>query len=217
MKLTNHYTYLILITLIINTYSQRLRPCLPAHKCELLSDQEINNYEEKCSSHGKCFYDIFSYFQSNKTIPFKSCVCDRGWTDDPYNSDVKCCYKRKSQFVAFALETFVGFGVGHFYIENDFVGMIKMLLCITLCCSCCLISVCFCYKEDPNTLIGENRGRRVYREHLNMSSRYPLKYKLFNFFLIFSCCSIVLWQLIDAILFGINFYSDGNGIRLEPW
>ena len=43
------------------------------------------------------------------------------------------------------------------------------------------------------------------------------KYKLINFLLIFSCCAIVIWQLTDSVLFGINFYTDGNGIELESW
>lgn len=195
---------------------QRLIPCLPAHKCELLSSENSDFKEEKCSSHGKCFYDIISYFQFNKTLPFKSCVCDQGWTDDPENKDVRCCYKKKSQFVAWALESFVGFGAGHFYIENDFLAMIKLLLGISFFCSCCLISLCFCYKEDPTALMGEGRSRRIYKDS-GMSFHYPLKYKLINFLLIFSCCAILIWQLTDSVLFGINFYTDGNGIELESW
>lgn len=31
------------------------------------------------------------------------------------------------------------------------------------------------------------------------------------------CCFVIVWWIIDAINFGLNFYRDGNGVPLEKW
>jgi hypothetical protein len=174
-------------------------PCLSAQECKT----SIENFKVKCSSSGKCFYDALGYFLTNKTSLFQTCVCDEGYTTLPAD-DVYCCYKKKSQFLAFMLEFVFGFGLGHFYIGNDTIGIIKLISAGLLCCSCCTISYCFCNREDKISDSMEN-------------SEHPLSYQIFNFILIFSVCVYIIWQCTDAVLFGLNLLQDSNGIELNPW
>ena len=155
----------------------------------------------KCSAHGKCFYDLILYFQNNQTDPLLTCICNYGYTDDPTDKSIKCCYLKKSQFIAFIFEFIIGFGLGHFYLGNVLLAIAKLLCFIILCCSFYLIGCCFYYKD----------------EDLNHINEKKLSYILFNFWMIISFFIFVIWQLIDAVLFGLNYYKDSYGVSLEPW
>lgn len=163
--------------------------CLPTSKC---------NETISCSDNGHCFYDIRQVFEEVNDS-FITCICDRGYTDDPDNSDIKCCYKKKSQFTAFLLEVLLGFGIGHFYIKNYTIAIIKLIFQIISCCSCCLIGFCFCYKSNKHNEEPSNK-------------QIALNINFIAWILLY-----IIWQFIDLILFGINFYNDGNGVSLESW
>jgi hypothetical protein len=181
------------------SFSFSTTPCLSAQECKTTNEK----LKVKCASTGKCFYDTVGYFLSNKTSLFQTCVCDEGYTTLK-GDDVYCCYQKKSQFFAFLLEFVLGFGLGHFYIGNDTIGIIKLVSASLLCCSCCMISYCFCNREDKIS------NSKDFTEH-------PLEYQIFNFILIFSVCVYLIWQCTDAVLFGLNLLRDSNGIELNPW
>lgn len=167
--------------------------CLPTSKC---------NGTISCSENGHCFYDLMKVFSNNidsNNVSFITCICDRGYTDDPKNPDIKCCYKKKSQFAAFLMEILIGFGAGHLFIQNYTLGIIKLCFQVTACCSCCLIGFCFCYKT-------------------NKHNEEPSNKQIFlNVLFLFGILLFFIWQLIDLVLFGINYYKDGNGIEMESW
>lgn len=186
------------------TTGQQIDPCLPSSKCG-----DIN-----CSENGHCFYDIITYYKeyeksrnSNTTIdrPFLNCVCDKGWTDK-LDADgkiaadqVRCCYRMKSQFNAFLLEFVVGFGAGHFYIGNITLAVLKCVSFIMFCCTCLTIGLCFCYKTNRH------------------NEEPTSKHKLLNVIFLFCIYTYMIWQIIDSVLFGINFYTDYENVELEVW
>ena len=112
-----------------------------------ISDEcEIGNYctTGACSTFGNCKIDIYNITDATN---FESrCECNIGFSS--YDIDVLkledsttyCCYEQKSQFNAFLLEIFLGFGIGHFYIGDIKYGLIKFFLQLFLCFAfCCLI------------------------------------------------------------------------------
>jgi hypothetical protein len=185
--------------------------CLAAQRC-------INtNNKIECSVHGKCFYDVMGYYLSNKTQSFQNCICDDGWTNLTPESRVKCCYQKKSQYTAFALEIVIGFGLGHFYIGKTAMGFLKLISSFILCCGGCTIVCCMCYKKENNSL---DEVKTVYDRGDEIRIRvrsHPLKYKILNCVVIFSALVYIIWQITDAFLFGLNLLTDGNGIELDPW
>jgi len=112
-----------------------------------ISDEcEIGNYctTGACSTFGNCKIDIYNI--TNETNFESRCECNIGFSS--YDIDVLkledsttyCCYEQKSQFNAFLLEIFLGFGIGHFYIGDIKYGLIKFFLQLFLCFAfCCLI------------------------------------------------------------------------------
>jgi hypothetical protein len=186
-------------------------PCLSAQIC-LVNDKTYIH----CSSHGKCFYDVIQYYKSNKTTSFQNCVCDEDWTDLIPNPEVKCCYKRKSQFMAFILELVVGFGLGHFYIGNSFIGYLKLISYIVMYCACCSIGCCFC-NRDESYYKKVTKDSKISNETFTIDENKLLILKILNFIMVFSACGFCIWQVTDAILFGLNFFRDSNGIELKPW
>ena len=79
---------------------------------------------------------------------------------------IYCCYKKKSQLTAFYLELFIGFGIGHFYIDNVHFGLIKFFSQILLCLIfwCVLIHSC---KKEHTIIINLNDMNR--KEDVNFN------------------------------------------------
>ena len=131
---------ILLFNLIINLiYAKILQNC------------EISNYCGKnrtaCSKNGNCNFNIFDYYKNNSTDKDKepTCQCNVGYSS--YNvkmenndeTSIHCCYKKKGMFTPFFLELFLGFGIGHFYIGNYILGVVKLwvqiFLCVVLWCT----------------------------------------------------------------------------------
>ena len=157
---------------------------------------------ESCSQWGHCFYDLKIYFNlksTNKDAQLVSCVCDRGFVDDPDIPNIRCCYEQKSQFAAFLLESIIGFGAGHFFIGNYFVGIIKASLCCLICCVCLYIGFINYYKHLLDEEVA--KPRQIF---LNVG-------------FIICICLYMTWQFVDILLFGMNIYKDKKNIALEGW
>lgn len=115
--------------------------------------------------------------------------------DDNY-----CIYKRKSQFIAFALEAVFMAGIGHFYLNRLIYGGIKFSLFFILGLIYFLIKrnnleVKF-LSNDPN------------QNHKNT---------LVNIFIALLIICLLALQVYDMIMFGTNSFSDGMGIPLISW
>lgn len=136
----------------------------------------------------------------NSTCINLTCICSPSYTTFP-NSTYRCNYRRKSQTTAFLLEFFLTFGVGHFYVQFYQFAVPKFffwLIGIFLFMSYRIIS-----KQKEN----ENEDE----DDVDTT----------NLILALIACifgyGMLVWQISDVILYGINYYTDGNLIGLEPW
>jgi hypothetical protein len=71
-----------------------------------------------CSNHGEC-------------LPDNTCVCEDEYASFECDNDTECCYKRKSQLIAFLLSLFLGIiGLGRWYTEMYIAAATQFLLLI---------------------------------------------------------------------------------------
>lgn len=123
-----------------------------------------------------------------------SCKCNEGFisvNDDEF--PFYCNYEQKRQLNAFLLEFFIGFGIGHLYNGNIQIAMIKLILYFVAYFILCFIPY-FTAQTKSNFL---NR--------------------VFPCFQTMAILTIVIWQIVDSVLLGINWFPDGNGIPLMTW
>ena len=132
-------------------------------------------------SQGTCFYNT-------------TCICNAASDTFPEDSAVMCNYSRKSQIIAFLLETVVSFGAGHFYILNLSMAIPKLL--------CWIIGYSFFISIR---LISSKR-----EENDSTALLLSLGGCL-------TCFVMVSWYIADVIMFAFNKYGDGNGIYLQSW
>lgn len=120
------------------------------------------------------------------------CECVFGYTtiDNIKFGDFHCNYKMKSQVKAFLLEFLIGFGIGHFYIGNKILALVKLLFASMTCFIICQL---------PS--IEKIKSIKICAYYIQM---------IFGSFLI-------IWQIVDSVLIGCGVYKDNNGIPLRPW
>lgn len=124
-----------------------------------------------------------------------SFVCNDQYDTYPETSTEMCNYKKKSQLIAFLLETFLAFGVGHFYTMNLRKAIPKLLFWILG--FYLLFSV------------------RYYSKQKESTDKVSLLFSLFGFIV---CIGMLIWQMSDIFSLALNYgYLDGNGIELNSW
>ena len=134
-----------------------------------------------CSSNSKCN-------ESNFT-----CECNPGYQSKEDDGIVKCCYQQKNKLTAFLLETFIGFGAGHYYVGKKTLFISKLLIYIVLTITTLIVVLTSCLKRD----------------------KYNFNLNFIRSVCILLCgCVFVGWQIIDAVLFMLGGYNDGNGVEL---
>jgi hypothetical protein len=118
------------------------------------------------------------------------CVCRFGWAN--LNKDINhyCDYPQKSQKISFLLELFFPIGLGHFYAGRIVIGLAKLILIFITVTLDCLVK-----KMDG--------AKSKHKNNLVM-----FVYTLYLF--------IIVWQIFDIVMIGLNKYNDGNGIPLFP-
>lgn len=207
--------FLALFILVKLSYQEVIEPCLTAQICrDINSDSSSNVKEVKCSIHGKCFYDLDAYIRKNNKndADFINCICDSGYSNLKGNDEVKCCYRQKEQYNAFVLELIPGFGVGHLYSGNYLLGWIKFGIGLSLVI--CMI-VCFCILKDVTRK--KERENKYNNNTVNEVIGTSTKEMILNGIIIMCLFFYLAWQIIDAILYGLNFYIDENNVELNTW
>ena len=203
----------ILLFFPLKINNSKINPCLAVQECKI--DLSYSSESKiKCSEHGKCFYDLYDYIikkNEGNTIEFLKCVCDEGYISLNDRDEVKCCYKQKLQLNAILYELF-SFGFGHLYIGNKILFYIKFSIeCILII----IILICFCFSSFNNK---NNSNYDTSNNKNNYSNEFlTTKEMILNSLGIICVNIIIIWQIIDLTLYGVNFYTDENGVPLKNW
>ena len=123
-----------------------------------------------------------------------TCICIIHLQSYPSNNTIQCDYPRKKQLTAFLLELFLTYGAGHFYTGNIQFAVPKLFFWVVSYCLFIVLRIVSKSNEDNNTT----------------SLIIMLLACMF-------CVGMLTWQIADVVLYGLNKYSDGNGIELQPW
>ena len=147
------------------------------------------------SSNSTCFIDNVN--QANKT-----CICSDQYATFPHDSLLQCNYQRKSQLTAFLLEFFITFGAGHFYVEFYQFAIPKF------CFWLIGLFLYIAYRIISNKKKDEDEDDDDNEDTTNL---------ILALISCIFCYGMLVWQIADVILFGVNYYTDGNLINLHAW
>ena len=220
-----------------------------------ITNFEIGNYCEDgaaCGIHGNCNINLFEIKSiENSTLDLSHynthCYCHYGYSTynvkekiaaiDPTTNndlndiielnDVRCCYEQKKQIMAFLLEMFTGMGIGHFYLENYFLGFFKLcfnvFMYIVICCG--ILIICNNEKDEENFVNNNNNNLNNNvnnNENNNNNNIVDLNeskkiYKMLFYTILICFCLLFLFYFIDLLLLGIGFHTDGYNQPLRMW
>jgi len=167
----------------------------------------FNSFVQQASnlSNNITFYDIISSPCSTKNCQSpngsckdsNTCVCNSGYLYVPLylnssNASQYCFYSQKSQGISFILELFLVVGIGHFYTGRMLQGIFK------------LIFVLFIISYDCGfKIIWRSQSLKTFKN-----------LQIFSYVLYFI---LLVWQMTDLCLYGLNKYTDGNGVPLQSY
>ena len=119
------------------------------------------------------------------------CICIGDYStirDKEKYGDYHCNYLQANQAKVFLLEFLIGFGAGHFYLGNITLAAIKFSFSLV---TAIIVAISPC-----------------------LSTNQMLS-KKFNYVMIVLGFIWVIWQSVDGILIGLNYYKDSNGIEMK--
>jgi hypothetical protein len=156
----------------------------------LTKEISLTNYEIiTYSAEGPCDTTNCSS-QYGECVTSSKCECNYGFANlKRLETDPSCTYELKSQKTAFLLELFLWFGAGHFYCNRLMYGLIKFASMFFV------IILDFIIKNLTYTTNKARNGMNIFI--------YCLYFAL------------IVWQLFDIAMFGMNKFSDGNGMPLQ--
>lgn len=143
-------------------------------------------------------YDVsYCNYNGQCSVDHSRCYCNSGYISTPGSfNNTQCNYAQKQQLIAWLLQFFVGVvGAGHFYAGNIGLAVAQLVLCfggLPLACLLPCILVACDVKEDTSKAF--------------IACIYGLM-----------SCAVGIWWLVDVILFGTNYYKDGNNYPLQSW
>lgn len=117
------------------------------------------------------------------------CKCKRGWAHIN-ERPLSCNYKLKKQYIAFLLEAFLVFGAGHFYCHRILYGFIKLAIFTAVILFDCILKSCV-----------KSKGIKI------QNAATIISYTLY--------AGVIVFQLFDVVMFGINKHIDGYGLPLR--
>ena len=122
------------------------------------------------------------------------CICNENYitTDNKVleNHGLFCNYELKARFIAFLLEFFFPFGVGHFYSGKIYLAIIKLSLFAIMICSCCCVLCC---------VVGKEAGALSFTICI---------------IIVLSIIVLVVMEIFDLIGYALGIYTDGNGYQM---
>ena len=124
------------------------------------------------------------------------CVCEENFEtiNNKYiqSNGIYCNYHLKSRFIAFLLEFFFPFGVGHFYSGKTYLFYVKFGLFLVLISMCCSVLCCVAPKSNNN----------------------PCSFVL-CLILVLSLLGLIIMEIFDLASYGLGIYNDGNGVQMS--
>lgn len=195
--------FLIFSLTIYNSSAKHLKKEIIMNKHKFyhsmsLVQQTNSTYSVNLSSDNK---NMFSYGVcniENCKMPYgtcldgNTCVCSKGYAQDPNNNDSRCTYKLISQGAAFLLEFFLWVGIGHFYSGRIVFGAVKASFIAFTIILDCLVK----YPLKSETISTQ---------------------RCWNIFIYILYFITLAWQVFDVCMFGLNKHKDGNGVPLLAW
>ena len=115
-------------------------------------------------------------------------------THNPSQKNTYCNYQQKEQLIAFLLSMFLGgFAGGRWYIDDYPLAAIKTSLIFIGCCIGCICAA----------ILGKTTK--------------PERSAVGCFPVCLASTVVIIWCIVDIILFALNQIPDGNGVELAPW
>jgi len=108
---------------------------------------------------------------------------------------IYCAYERKRQTVYFLLEFLLNIGAGHFYSNNYLLAALKFGL------------VFFPWTFICVTILASIAGSVTFKDIRGFATCLAFMF----------ICLSGIWWITDAILIGMKFFPDGNGVPLLTW
>ena len=130
------------------------------------------------------------------------CICFSGYATVPQKGMPfqKCNYRQINRWIPVVLEVILP-SVGHFYVGNFYLGLVKMLLfLLPLCC------VCFCFESG----VGAEKNTTGLSENDNNESNSSYVFSSVIIFLFGTAFCIM--TILDPVIYALGWYTDGNGI-----
>lgn len=144
-----------------------------------------------CSNHGVCSNDE------------DDCICFGGYITyfedkNYYSKRPRCNYKQRNQIYALVFSLFISFGSSHFYLGNNIVGYIQMLLFAVIF----VFNVIAIYKLSM--------------KHIRPITAIQLKQSLCTgLFVTFSLFIFLMWYIFDIFMIIFAIYKDENNVEMH--
>lgn len=118
-----------------------------------------------------------------------------------FYSEIFCGYHKKSQIIAFFLESIFLIGIGHFYLNRFFHGLFKLLLILFI------ILLVFSMKKS-----------KIEIKFFMSITADKLSFDFFlNFMYFILVVNFIFIHLVDVIMIASNQYKDGFGFSMLSW
>lgn len=125
------------------------------------------------------------------------CECNQGYgqvnnknTKNSFSDKELCNYKLKNQILAFILESFLIFGIGHLYVHRILYGILKAI---------CFLSIIFIDYIIKKIAIEKKSNKAL-------NTICFISYILYF--------SMIIFHLYDIMMFAVNKHTDGYGMPL---
>ncbi len=124
-----------------------------------------------------------------------TCTCHEGYLTDK-TAILKCDYRQISSIKSGLIELATGCGLGHFYAGRKWNGLFKFFI-MSIFCTMCMSSFIMIKKIREET----------------EAEDHPYVTLIVVIATVFKVV-IIMWQLLDGVLFFLRFYRDGRDFPL---
>lgn len=155
------------------------------HNKTLIKDDK--SYE---IAYGPCSSEINCFLPYGVCLNETACLCLPDYANvfikEESLQQIRCSYKKKKLIIAGLLELFLPLSLGHFYVQQVRIGLIKLVYNLFVYSLCCVLFV---------------KSNEVKQSSI--------------FICLILSCLIPVWNVTDMFLFFTGYYKDGYGVSLN--